>query len=118
MPLQIRLDGDTAIVSNFGALVNDPRYPDAGRDVADLLAQGVRKFVLDLRDARTIGTTDLALLTTITRRIRRDGGEIVLSGVNRRIEEFLEEMTMDAFWDIHPNVGAAVAAFQSPRERR
>ena len=35
MPLNIRTDGDIVILSNFGRLMNDPRYIDASRDTSD-----------------------------------------------------------------------------------
>ena len=40
MAVNIRLDGDIAILSNFARLMNDPRYVDASRDVQEMLDQG------------------------------------------------------------------------------
>ena len=39
MSLNIRIDGDIAILSNFARLMNDPRYVDARMDLRDLLDQ-------------------------------------------------------------------------------
>lgn len=104
MVLNARLDGDVAILSNFGGLLNDPRHFDAGRDVRDLLAQGVRKFVLEMSNIRELGTTALGLLVTITRLIRQAGGEIVLAKPGKGVVKFLEEMRMDDYWDVAPSV--------------
>ena len=81
-----RLDGDVAVLSNFGGLLNDPRHFDAGRDVGELLDQGCRKFVFEMANIREMGTTALGLLVTLTRKIRRAGGEAVLArpGPRRR----------------------------------
>ena len=71
MPVNIRIDGDVVIVSNFGRLMNDPRYVNASEDIGDLLDKGYRNFILDLGGVRETGATFLGVLMTITRRIRR-----------------------------------------------
>ena len=52
MALNIRFDGDVAILSNFARLMNDPRYVDAARDVQDLLDQGYRQYIIELTGVR------------------------------------------------------------------
>ncbi|HKM54456.1 MAG TPA: anti-sigma factor antagonist, partial [Isosphaeraceae bacterium] len=79
MALNVRLDGDIAILSNFARLMNDPAYVDAARDVRELLDQGIRNFILELAGVREIGDSFLGLLMTITREIRRAGGEAVIA---------------------------------------
>lgn len=100
MALNVRFEGDVAVLSNFGRLLNDPRHVDAGRDVDELLDEGHRKFVLDLTSLREAGDTALGLLMTITRRIRQAGGEAVLACVRRETARYLDDMRMDAYWEI------------------
>jgi anti-sigma B factor antagonist len=107
MPLNISIDGDIAIMSNFGRLMNDPRYVDATRDAGDLLEQGVTKFILDLGGVRETGSSFLALLLTMTRRIRQHGGEAVLAQPTPNVERVLYDMRMDDYWDIFPSVEEA-----------
>ncbi|MGP0069291.1 MAG: STAS domain-containing protein [Isosphaeraceae bacterium] len=113
MPVNIRVDGDVVVVSNFGRLMNDPRYVDASEDIGDLLDQGFRHFILDLSAVRETGATFLGVLMTITRRIRRDGGEAVLANLTRQMEAFLlKEMQMEEFWDVFPTIADAIAFFR------
>jgi anti-sigma B factor antagonist len=116
MPLNIRFDGDVAVLSNFARLMNDPRYVDAARDLDDLLDQGARQFVIDLTGVRETGASFLGLLMTLTRRIRQaEGGEAVLAHPSREMEAFLlDEMQMDEYWDVFPSVQEAVE-FHRPR---
>src|SRR5262249_3912816 len=107
MPINIRDDGDVTVLSNFGRLLNDPRHFDAGRDVRGLLDEGRRKFVLDRGTLREVGATALGLLTTLTRQIRQAGGEAVLANVSRSAGRFLDEMRMDAYWDVFDSVEEA-----------
>ncbi len=107
MPLNIRVEGDVVILSNFGRLMNDPRYVDASRDTQDLLGRGYRQFILDLGGVKETGSSFLGLLFSITRRIRQERGEAILAHVGEGIERFLEEMRLDDYWDVFKNVEEA-----------
>src|SRR5438270_88868 len=112
MPMNIRFDGDIAVLSNFARLMNDPRYFDASRDVQDILRQGYRKFVLELAGVREIGAPGIGLLTTITRQIRKSDGEAVLASVSRDLERYIEEMRMDSYWEIFASVAESIDYLQ------
>lgn len=111
MALNIRIDGDVAILSNFARLMNDPRYVDASRDVVELLDNGVRNYVIELSGVRETGSSLLGILMTITREIRKQRGDAVVAHPSPAIEKYLAEMQMDEFWDIFPSVGEAVAFY-------
>ncbi len=100
MAIQVRYAGEVVVLSGIGRLMNDPRHFDAARDVRELLEQGWRRFVLELGGVRETGPTVLGLLTTLTRLVRNEGGELVLANVARPVEEFLESMRMDSYWDM------------------
>ena len=109
MPISVRYEGDVAVLGNFARLMNDPRHVDALRDVRALLDEGCRRFVLDLGGVRDVGTSALALLTTLTRLIRQYDGDAVLAHAGPRVAAFLETMRMDAYWDFFPTVDDALA---------
>ena len=111
MPLQVRIEGDVAILSNVGRSMNDPRYPDAGKEVAALLDEGLTRFIGELRGVGEVGPPLLGLLMTITRLIRGRGGELVLAGVGRTLERYLEEMMMEEYWEMFRDVHEARTHF-------
>ena len=111
MPLSVEVDGDIVVLSNFGRLMNDPRYVDASRDVSALLDQGLTNFILDLDNVRETGDSFLGLLMTITRRIRHHDGEVVLAHLNPHMEKFIDLMQMDDYWDIFNTVEEAKSFF-------
>jgi anti-sigma B factor antagonist len=117
MPLNIRIDGDLAILSNFGRLLNDPRHFDASRDVRELLDEGRRNFVLELASLRELSPTSLGLLTTLTRLVRQYDGEVVLANVSQAAEDYIEMMHMDTYWDIVESVEDARAFFGRGEDR-
>src|SRR5258707_1319705 len=107
MAMNVRIDDGLAVLSNIGRLMNDPRHVDADRDVQELLDQGIAAFVIELRDIGTLGPAGLGLLTTLTRTVRREGGELVLACVRPTLGEHLEEMSMDTYWDVFSSVADA-----------
>lgn len=107
MALNIRLQDDVAIVSNFARLMNDPRYTSADLDVRRLAAEGFRKFVFELANVNETGDAFLGLLMTLTRSIRRAKGEVVLAHPSRGLSKTLEAMQLQDFWDVFPSVDAA-----------
>jgi anti-sigma B factor antagonist len=111
MLINVSLEGDVAVLGNFGGLLNDPKHFDVGRDVDELLDRGVRKFVLEMNNIREMGPTALGLMVTLTRRVRKEGGEVVLARPRRSVLDFLDEMRMDDFWDVAETVEAAKESF-------
>jgi anti-anti-sigma factor len=118
MALCIRLDGDIAILSNFARLMNDPTYVDAARDVRELLDQGIRSFIIELAGVREAGDSFLGVLMTITREIRRDGGEVVIAHPSHDVESHLEMMRLDDYWDIFGTVAEATDFFHPGQRHR
>lgn len=113
MPLNVLIEDDVVVLSNFSRTMNDPRYVDAGHDVQKLLEEDYKKFVLDLGEVGEIGSSFVGLLMTITRRIQKRSGEVVLAHLSRRTTEMLETMQMEDFWDVFPSVKDAVAFFHA-----
>jgi anti-sigma B factor antagonist len=111
MPVHVRFGGSVVVLSNFGGLMNDPRHFDAIRDVQDLLDQGHRDFVLELRGIGELGPGGLGVLVTITRLVRRHDGEVVLARPSRSMEKLIDEMQMDTYWEVFPSVEEAAASF-------
>ena len=110
MAVNVRADGDLVILSNFGGLMNDPRHFDVSRDVQELLDQGCRKFVLELRGVGELGASGVGLLVTITRLIRKNGGEVVVARPSKAMVGTIAEMQLDDYWDCFEDVQDAKAA--------
>lgn len=112
MVLSIRHDGDVTILGNFGRFMNNPRYVDAAREVDELLDLGERCFIMEMSGVRETGGGFLGVLMTMTREIRKAGGEVVMARVGGPVSAYLAEMHLDEHWDIFPTVDAARRFFQ------
>src|SRR4051812_6260241 len=117
MALNIRFEGQVAVLSNFARLMNDPRYVDASRDVQELLDQGYQHYVLELAGVRETGSSFLGVLMTMTREIRHRGGEVVLARPSKDVEKYLLMMQMDEYWDIFESVEEAKDFFRRDERR-
>ncbi|WP_165251711.1 STAS domain-containing protein [Paludisphaera soli] len=112
MAINIRLDGDVTILSNFARLMNDPRHVDAARDVEDRLDLGERNFVMEMSNVHETGAGLLGLLVTLTRLIRKSRGDVVLAHPSPAIRRLVDEMRMDDFWDVFDTVQEAIAFYR------
>lgn len=108
MAIHVRFEREVAVLSGVACLMNDPRHFDALRDVTELIDQGYRRFVLEMGSVRETGPTILGLLTTLIRKIRQAEGEAVLANLTRPMANFLDEMRMDAYWDVFDDAEEAV----------
>lgn len=100
MSINIRVEDGMTILSNFGRLMNDPKHFDAPQEVAGWLDQGERDFVMELNSVHETGAGFLGLLTTITRTIRKAGGDVVIVRPSPAVRRLVDEMRMDDFWDL------------------
>lgn len=108
-----RVDDGVVILSGFGRLLNDPRHFDASRDVRGWLDEGHRAFVFELGGLRDLGSSGLALMTTLTRLIRQNDGDAVLARPSPDVARYLDEMKMDAYWEVFDSVDEAKSYLRS-----
>ena len=114
MALNIRVDGDVTILSNFGRIMNDPRHVDAPIAVQDRLDEGDRNFVMEMNNVSETGAAFLGLLMTITRVIRKRRGDVVLAHPSPAVRRLVDDMRMDDFWDVSDTVEEAKAFYARP----
>lgn len=115
MGIRIRFVGEVAVLSDLGRLMNDPKYFDVIREIHDLIDEGFLRFVMEMNDVREIGPTVFGLLTTMTRKIRQEDGEMVLAELSPPIVRYLDEMQMDGYWDVFEDAEAAIAFLERRR---
>ena len=112
MALNIRTQDGVTVLSNFGRLMNDPKHFDAAADVHDRLDLGEREFVLEMNGVHETGGSFLGLLMTITREIRKRGGDVVLARPSPAIRRLVLDMHLDDFWDVFDDLDEAVAFYR------
>ena len=114
MPIDVRIVHEVAVVGNLAGLLNTPSHVDTAREIDLVLDDGHRMFIFELRGVGTPGPMALGVLATLTRRIRQRGGDVVLARVGRSTAQFLEELRMDAEWEIFRGLPEALDYFRRP----
>jgi anti-sigma B factor antagonist len=79
--------------------------------VQERLAAGDRRFVLDFTQTPYIDSSGLGALVTIARRIREEGGDVRLAGLNDDLRQLFELTKLDTLFSISATPEQALAAF-------
>ena len=81
--------------------------------VLRLLNEGNRRFVLNLSDVGYVDTTGLSELIAIKTRLDEQGGDVVLLGVTKRVNNLLVTTKLIVVFDSFYKESEAIAALQT-----
>ena len=101
-----RLDGDIWLVSCQGRL-DQSLNPQVEQSLAELLDDGHQRFIVDLSEATYINSGGLRCLVTAWRRSRAQGGDLILFGLNNRLEEIFSLVGFDRVFQIYTSLDDA-----------
>lgn len=79
--------------------------------VQERLAAGDRRVVLDFTQTPYIDSSGLGALVTIAKRIRDEGGDVRLAGLNDDLRQLFELTKLDTLFSISATPDQALAAF-------
>jgi anti-sigma B factor antagonist len=96
--------------------VGEPRlmYPilsDFSSAVTTLIAGGTRHIVIDLTPVTYVDSATIGCLMDLYRQVRGAGGQLKLSGVQKRVETMLTMTGAQNFIEIHADEPSAVRSF-------
>ncbi|MGA8156217.1 MAG: STAS domain-containing protein [Rhodoplanes sp.] len=83
---------------------------DLSQSMDQLLKDGRRRFVLDLKDIKFVDSSGLSTLVRCLKRTRGEGGELHLAGLQSAVKRTFELTRLDRSFDIQPDVAKAVQA--------
>jgi anti-sigma B factor antagonist len=79
--------------------------------IQESLEAGDRKFLIDCTHTAYIDSSGLGALVTISKKIRENGGELRLAGLNEDLRSLFELTKLDALFHIVPTVDEGLAGF-------
>ena len=116
MSLQIstRKSGDVTVVDLQGrSTLNDGESDQLGRHLKDLIASGVRKLLLNVRDVTQIDSSGVSIIVeTFMSLKRQDGGLKLLCG-RGRVREVLTVFRLQKIIASFEDEAQALASFES-----
>ena len=98
------------VVAVAGQLVvgNRQEFKDT---VLGSLEGGERKFLVDFSDTGYIDSSGLGVLVSLSKKIRDEGGDLRLAGLNEDLRTLFELTKLDTLFAISDSPADALAAF-------
>ena len=107
---QTRDQSGVAVVQVEGQLIVGNRQELKGL-VQEGLDRGERKFVIDCTQTGYIDSSGLGALVSLSRKVREQGGELRIAGLNEDLRALFELTKLDTLFHISPTPDEALASF-------
>ncbi len=106
---KVQNDG-VAVLKVEGQLIVGNRQELKGM-VQDGLDSGERKFVIDCTQTGYIDSSGLGALVSLSKKVREQGGELRIAGLNEDLRALFELTKLDTLFHISPTAAEALAGF-------
>ena len=111
MKVKTRMEGDVAIISVSGKLMGGPESDTLRNEIKNLIDDGSKKFVVDLKGVPWINSTGLGALMAVYTSIQRSEGVLKLCHVSDRIQSLFMITKLLTIFDTYPSENEAVESF-------
>lgn len=111
MSFSVRKDPKGAVVISVdGQLIVGNRH-ELKQKVMDALDVGERKIVIDFTNTGYIDSSGLGALVSLSKKVRDQGGELKLAGLNEDLRTLFELTKLDTLFTIADTPEQALAGF-------
>ncbi|HXY69251.1 MAG TPA: STAS domain-containing protein [Gemmatimonadales bacterium] len=110
MAFTVRKQGGILVIDVDGQLIVGNRQ-ELKQRVLDALEAGDRKFLIDFTRTGYIDSTGLGVLVSLSKKIRDEGGDLRLAGLNEDLKTLFELTKLDTLFAITDSAEQALAAF-------
>ena len=110
MSFSIKKQDDVVVVDVEGQLIVGNRQ-ELKQKVLDELERGERKFLIDFSQTGYIDSSGLGVLVSLSKKIREQGGDLRLAGLNEDLQTLFELTKLDTLFAITRTAQEALAAF-------
>ncbi len=102
--------GGVLVVEVDGQLIVGNRQ-ELKQKVLDALEAGSKKFLIDFTKTGYIDSSGLGVLVSLSKKIRDEGGDLRLAGLNDDLKTLFELTKLDTLFAITDSADEALAAF-------
>lgn len=112
MSFTIRKDETTGVVvvGVDGQLIVGNRH-ELKQSVLDALTDGEKKILVDFTNTGYIDSSGLGVLVSLAKKLREEGGELRLAGLNEDLQTLFELTKLDTLFRIHDSPDEALKSF-------
>lgn len=108
----IRYSGDVTLIDASGALTFQ-EVTALSQTIRDLLNEGHKKFVLNLRDVRSLDSSGIGELVRSYMTVTNRGGDMKMLNLSPKIEEILNITRLSQVFEDFSDEKAAVKSFEA-----
>ena len=111
MNVKTEQNGSIAIVRVGETRLMYPILSDFATAVSGLVASGQKDILIDLTPVTYVDSATIGCLMDLYRQVHNAGGQLKLSGVQKRVETMLTMTGAQNFIEVHPDEPSAVKSF-------
>lgn len=110
MTFSFRIEPKTGydIVHLAGELIDKTQSTDLSVKIDELIAEQKIKLIFDLQELKYINSSGLNVMINILSRIRKTGGEVVITHVAKRVNELLIITKLNTVFTVTESMDSAV----------
>jgi anti-sigma B factor antagonist len=111
MTFSYRIEPQTGfnIVHLAGELIDKGQSTELSAKVEELIAAGQTSLIFDLKDLKYINSSGLNVMINILSRIRKSGGEVIITNVSKRVNELLIITKLNTVFLVTDTLNSAIA---------
>ncbi len=111
MEIHTRTVGDVHILDISGKIVLGDATRTIRQTISDLLVNGGRKIVLNLKDVNYVDSSGIGELVRTYTSVTREGKQLKLLNLTKKIRELLVITKLLTVFQVYENEQAALASF-------
>ena len=110
--VEITKDGEIAVAAFKSGCISDVEgIATAGRQIKGFIENDKpRRLIFDFAEVRFFSSQVLGLLLDVRARLRKDGGEVVISGINPQLHRVFKITNLDKIFEFFEDRESAVKA--------
>ncbi|MGL4597223.1 MAG: STAS domain-containing protein [Bacteroidia bacterium] len=85
----IRTQGHVVIASLVGEIIDRTEGQNLLEEVEKMVHEGHIRFVFELSEVKYMNSTGLNVLINVLTKARKEGGEVIIAGVSKKVNELL-----------------------------
>lgn len=113
MRIDEKIEGKVGVLTIHGALMSGPEVASFHDHVKRLVLDGITHIVVDFSHVKWFGSAMLGVMSAALASTRKEGGDIRLTGVTKKIESILMVTRLASVFRTLETVDRAVASFET-----
>jgi anti-sigma B factor antagonist len=111
MTFSFRIDPENGIdvVRLTGELIDKTQATELSASIDELITNQKIKLVFDLKELKYINSSGLNVMINILSRIRKAGGEVVITEVSKRVNELLVITKLNTVFTVTDTIASAIS---------